>query len=76
MLLAIPDCVKTIGVRLHNQGILKQTSVQWPARLADVSAMDVGDLADLLRATPVNWAHEPEIIVPGEAPVGGALEAW
>ena len=53
MALAIPDFVKTIGNRLHLRGILKQTSVQWPSRLADVQAMDVGDVADLLRATPI-----------------------
>ena len=76
MALAIPDFVKTIGNRLHLRGILKQTSVQWPSRLADVQAMDVGDLADLLRATPIDWAHAPAINVPGAAPVDGALDAW
>ena len=66
----------TIGNRLHLRGVLKQFSVQWPSRLADVHAIDVGDLTDLLRATPIDWAHAPAINVPGAAPVGGALDAW
>jgi hypothetical protein len=75
MALAILNFVKTIGNRLHFCGILKQTSVQWPSRLADVHAIDVGDLTDLLRATPIDWAHAPEKNVPADAPVDGALES-
>jgi hypothetical protein len=37
--------------------------------------MDVGDLADLLRATPIDWAYALEMNVPADAPVDGALEA-
>jgi hypothetical protein len=74
--LNIPDLVKNIGNRLQTQGVLKQTAIQWPTRAADVEAMVIGDLQDLLQASTVNWVQAPAILIPGAAPVDAALVAW
>jgi hypothetical protein len=54
--LQFPDFIKKIGNRLHTYGVLKHTALEWPARMADVEEMDLGDLQDLPRLGPAIWA--------------------